>query len=125
VAGGVRNHSPTLNLIGTQTLRNGRTDLILPLIATDIDGDPLRMTVYFVGTSANDHDVRVVGSWNHCTFSAKARTYIGKVKHKDETHVSEHTAVVLIEVFDPVQNNLKRNDQSGGTMVRNKHSALL
>ena len=52
-------------------------------------------------------------------------TYIGKIKYKDETHVGEHAAIVPVEIFDRVQTNLKRNGQSGGPMVRNKHSALL
>ena len=52
-------------------------------------------------------------------------TYIGKIKYKDETHVGEHTAIVPVEVFNRVQTNLKCNGQSGGTLVRNKHSALL
>jgi site-specific DNA recombinase len=52
-------------------------------------------------------------------------TYIGKIKYKDETHVGEHAGIVPVEVFNRVQNNLKRNGQSGGTLVRNKHSALL
>jgi site-specific DNA recombinase len=52
-------------------------------------------------------------------------TYVGNIKYKDETHVGEHSAIVPVEVFERVQNNLKRNGQSGGTMVRNKHSALL
>lgn len=50
-------------------------------------------------------------------------TYIGKIKYKDETHLGEHTAIVPVELFNRVQNN--RNGQSGGTLVRNKHSALL
>jgi site-specific DNA recombinase len=52
-------------------------------------------------------------------------TYIGKIKYKDETHVGEHAAIVPVELFNRVQNNLKRNGQSGGKVVRNKHSALL
>ena len=52
-------------------------------------------------------------------------TYIGKIKYKDETHVGEHAAIVPVELFNRVQNNLKRNGQSGGTLVRNKHSELL
>jgi site-specific DNA recombinase len=52
-------------------------------------------------------------------------TYIGKIKYKEETHGGEHTAIVPVELFERVQANLKRNGRSGGTMVRNKHSALL
>jgi site-specific DNA recombinase len=52
-------------------------------------------------------------------------TYIGKIKYKNEIHSGEHQAIVPIDLFERVQNTLKRNGQSGGTLVRNKYSALL
>jgi site-specific DNA recombinase len=52
-------------------------------------------------------------------------TYIGKIRYKDETHEGEHDAIVPLDLFRRVQNQLKANGQSGGTGVRNKHNALL
>ncbi len=40
-------------------------------------------------------------------------TYIGKIKYKEETHEGEHAAIVPVELFNRVQDNLKRNGQSG------------
>ena len=55
----------------------------------------------------------------------KQRLYLGKITYKDEIYEGEHEAVVDEEVFERVQRMLKRNGRSGGTLVRNRHGALL
>jgi site-specific DNA recombinase len=51
--------------------------------------------------------------------------YVGKVRYKDETHAGEHQAIADPEVFQCVQVILRKNGQTGGKAVRNKHGALL
>ena len=52
--------------------------------------------------------------------------YIGKVRYKKEIHQGEHQGIVDEEVFQLVQECLKRNGRSGGTaLLRNKYGALL
>ena len=51
--------------------------------------------------------------------------YVGKVRYRDEVYEAEHAAIVSGTLFDRVQNVLRSNSRSAGTMVRNKHGALL
>ena len=51
--------------------------------------------------------------------------YIGKVRYRDEVHPGEHTAIVDEAIWRQVQAILQRNGRTGGTLVRNKHGALL
>ncbi|MFO7897892.1 MAG: recombinase family protein [Planctomycetota bacterium] len=51
--------------------------------------------------------------------------YIGKVSFRGEIYEGEHEAIVSKELWDRVQAILRRNMNSGGQHVRNKHGALL
>lgn len=52
--------------------------------------------------------------------------YIGKLRYKKEVHSGEHQAIVDADVFQRVQERLKKNGRSGGTsLLRNKYGALL
>jgi len=51
--------------------------------------------------------------------------YIGMVRHKTEVYPGEHEAIVEKEVFEQVQNLMRKNARCGGPMVRNKYGALL
>ena len=51
--------------------------------------------------------------------------YIGKVTYKDEVHKGEHPAIVDSQVFQRVQETLKRNGGTGGKDLRNRYGALL
>ena len=52
-------------------------------------------------------------------------TYRGKVTHKGDVFDGEHKAIIDEELFGQVQCLLRRNRNSGGRYVRNKHGALL
>ncbi len=51
--------------------------------------------------------------------------YGGKVSYKKELHSGEHSAIVGEDLFERVQQVLKRNRRTGGAKVRNKYGALL
>ncbi len=51
--------------------------------------------------------------------------YIGKVKYKDEIHEGEHEGIVEPQVWQRVQQILRRNGRTGGAQVRNKYGAIL
>jgi len=51
--------------------------------------------------------------------------YLGKVRHRDEMYEGEHEAIVAEDVWQRVQDQLRRNGRNGGSEVRNKHGALL
>jgi site-specific DNA recombinase len=51
--------------------------------------------------------------------------YIGKLPHRGQYYDAEHTAIIRREVFQSVQEQLKRNRWSGGPANRNKYNALL
>ena len=51
--------------------------------------------------------------------------YIGKVKHKTEVYDGEHASIIGSDVFREVQTRLRWNGRDGGSVVRNKHGALL
>ncbi len=52
-------------------------------------------------------------------------TYIGKVRYREEVHEGEHDAIIVLELWQQVQAQLKRNGQSGAPHLRNKHGAIL
>jgi len=52
-------------------------------------------------------------------------TYLGKIKYKDEVHQGEHKAIVDEDLWQRVQDILRRNGRNGGKLVRNKYGALL
>ncbi|MCA9250442.1 MAG: recombinase family protein [Phycisphaerales bacterium] len=51
--------------------------------------------------------------------------YAGKVAHKGQLYAGEHEAIISTDLFDKVQQQLKRNGRSGVAEVRNRHGALL
>ncbi len=51
--------------------------------------------------------------------------YIGKIDYKGEIYEGEHEPIVDEETWERVQTILRRNGQTGGTLVRNKYGALL
>ncbi|HNO79732.1 MAG TPA: recombinase family protein [Phycisphaerae bacterium] len=51
--------------------------------------------------------------------------YAGKVAHKGQLYAGEHEAIVSANVFDKVQQQLKKHSRSGVADVRNRHGALL
>lgn len=51
--------------------------------------------------------------------------YIGRVPHKGEPFAGEHAAIVDPDLFAEVQQNLRRNGRTGGTIVRNRYGSLL
>lgn len=51
--------------------------------------------------------------------------YTGKVAYKDAVYDGEHEAIVEPEIWQRVQNTLRRNGRTGGKAVRNKYGALL
>jgi site-specific DNA recombinase len=51
--------------------------------------------------------------------------YIGKLPHRGQYYDAEHPAIIRREVFQAVQEQLKRNRWSGGPTNRNKYNALL
>ncbi len=51
--------------------------------------------------------------------------YIGKVNFKGESYEGEHQAILDVELWQRVQETLKRNGRNGGKLVRNKYGALL
>ena len=59
----------------------------------------------------------------HCLLTN--RTYLGRMRYKDEWHDGEHEAIIDQALFDKVQAQLKDNGRSGGAEVRNKYGALL
>ena len=52
-------------------------------------------------------------------------TYIGKVEYKGEIYEGEHDAIVDADLWQRVQDALRRNGTTGGKEVRNKYGALL
>lgn len=51
--------------------------------------------------------------------------YLGKITHGDHVYAGEHEAIVPQDLFNRVQSMLRRNKNSGGKYVRNKHNTLL
>jgi len=51
--------------------------------------------------------------------------YLGKITYKNEVHEGEHPALVRRDVFDRVQQLLRRNGTTGSPHVRNRFGALL
>ena len=51
--------------------------------------------------------------------------YVGKVRYEGTLYEGEHDAIVDAELWQQVQERLRRNGLSGGRKVRNKHGALL
>ncbi|MBU0641287.1 MAG: recombinase zinc beta ribbon domain-containing protein, partial [Planctomycetes bacterium] len=51
--------------------------------------------------------------------------YVGKVTHKREVYAGEHEAIVPVDVFQRVRQQLARNGRNGATEGRNRHGALL
>ncbi len=51
--------------------------------------------------------------------------YVGKVRFEGMLYEGEHDAIVDADVWQQVQERLRRNGLSGGRKVRNKHGALL
>ena len=51
--------------------------------------------------------------------------YTSKVAYKDAVYEGEHEAIVEPEIWQRVQNTLRRNGRTGGKAVRNKYGALL
>lgn len=52
-------------------------------------------------------------------------TYTGRVRFEGALREGEHQRIVDDDIFDRVQQQLKRNGRNGGRNVRNKHGALL
>ena len=51
--------------------------------------------------------------------------YTGKVRHHEEIYEGEHEAIVEERVFEEVGRRLRANGRTGGSLVRNRHGALL
>ncbi|HLN27708.1 MAG TPA: recombinase family protein [Gemmataceae bacterium] len=51
--------------------------------------------------------------------------YIGKVHHRDDLYDGEQPAIVAIDIWQQVQDQLKDKRRSGGGSMRNKFGALL
>ncbi|MBK8267270.1 MAG: recombinase zinc beta ribbon domain-containing protein [Planctomycetes bacterium] len=51
--------------------------------------------------------------------------YIGKIRHKKEIYAGEHEAIIENEVFQRVQDKLRKNGRAGNSEHRNRHGALL
>jgi hypothetical protein len=51
--------------------------------------------------------------------------YLGKVRHRDQTHPGQHQAIIDSATFEKVQRLLRRNARTAGSFLRNKHGALL
>jgi site-specific DNA recombinase len=52
-------------------------------------------------------------------------SYIGKVKHKADTHEGEHAAILDASTWQKAQALLERNGRSGGALARNQFGAIL
>ena len=52
-------------------------------------------------------------------------TYTGKVAFKGTIYDGEHDGIVDIDLWQRVQDTLRRNGRTGGKAVRNKYGALL
>ncbi|MFH1892348.1 MAG: recombinase family protein [Candidatus Zixiibacteriota bacterium] len=52
-------------------------------------------------------------------------TYIGKVRHKEQSFPGEHSGIVDTSVFRQVQALIEKNRNAGGKAYRNPHSGLL
>jgi site-specific DNA recombinase len=52
-------------------------------------------------------------------------TYVGRVRFQRTVYDGEHPAIVHDELWDRVQNSLRRNGTAGGARAKNKHGALL
>jgi site-specific DNA recombinase len=53
------------------------------------------------------------------------KTYLGLVTYHDEVHQGEHPGIIYKALWDKVQAVLKRNGRGNGSVVKNKHGALL
>jgi site-specific DNA recombinase len=53
------------------------------------------------------------------------KTYLGLVTYHDEVHPGEHSGIIDRPLWDKVQTILKRNGRGNGSVVKNKHGALL
>lgn len=51
--------------------------------------------------------------------------YVGKVSHKQDIYEGEHKAILEPDIWQRVQDTLRRNGRTGGKAVRNKYGALL
>ena len=51
--------------------------------------------------------------------------YIGRVRHRDETHDGQHEAILDVLTWQRVQKLFQRNARTAGSFLRNKHEALL
>jgi site-specific DNA recombinase len=51
--------------------------------------------------------------------------YIGRLRHKTETHPGEHAAILDVELWRKVQSQLQHNGSGGGAPARNRFGALL
>jgi len=51
--------------------------------------------------------------------------YIGKIKFKGDFYEGEHQAIIDADLWQRVQDVLRRNGRNGGKLVRNKYGALL
>lgn len=51
--------------------------------------------------------------------------YVGRVRHKDQTFVGEHDAIVPEDVFARVQAQLQAHGRGGGFDLKNRYGALL
>src|SRR5262249_28168570 len=52
-------------------------------------------------------------------------TYVGKVRYKREVHAGEHAGIVDAELWQDVQELLRRHGQTRGAWARTRHGALL
>ena len=51
--------------------------------------------------------------------------YIGRVRYREETYDGQHQAIVDSATWERVQRLLRRNARTAGSLLRNKHGALL
>ncbi|MFN4261784.1 MAG: recombinase family protein [Gemmataceae bacterium] len=66
-------------------------------------------------------------AFNKCTLYALLINpiYIGMVRHKTNVYPGEHEAIVDKDVFEKVQNLMRKNARAGGPLIRNRYGALL
>ena len=73
-------------------------------------------------------DGRMLGGspFNRCSLYVTLTNpiYIGKIKHKEELFDGEHEPIVPVELFNKVQDHLRRNGRHG-QHLRNRYGALL
>jgi site-specific DNA recombinase len=51
--------------------------------------------------------------------------YAGKLRHKDQVYAGEHEPIISEDLFNRVQQQLRRNGRGGNAEYRNRHGALL